>query len=106
MIAGKKNLRRNGLPWERKIAVFTGTKADFSTKSFDCQKDRLTNGPRCLCCGAKWFVLGSSGLQMLLTGTYERVLDEKLRLALPRTIRDVFRGVKQLVLTPGTDGSF
>jgi len=42
---------------------------------------------------------------MLLTGAYERALDEKLRLALPRTIREGFRGAKQLVLTPGTDGS-
>jgi len=42
---------------------------------------------------------------MLLTGTYERALDEKLRLALPRAIREALRGSKQLVLTPGTDGS-
>jgi len=42
---------------------------------------------------------------MLLTGNYERALDEKLRLALPRAIREAFRDTKQLVLTPGTDGS-
>jgi len=42
---------------------------------------------------------------MLLTGNYERSLDEKLRLALPRAIRESFRDTKQLVLTPGTDGS-
>jgi len=42
---------------------------------------------------------------MLLTGNHERALDEKLRLALPRAIREAFRDGKQLVLTPGTDGS-
>ena len=42
---------------------------------------------------------------MLLTGTYERTLDEKLRLALPKTLREVLTTDKQLVLTPGTDGS-
>jgi MraZ protein len=42
---------------------------------------------------------------MLLTGTYERSLDEKLRLALPRPLREAFCDEKQLVLTPGTDNS-
>jgi MraZ protein len=42
---------------------------------------------------------------LLLTGTYERTLDEKLRLAFPRTLREVLVAEKQLVLTPGTDGS-
>jgi len=42
---------------------------------------------------------------MVLTGTFERTLDDKLRLALPRTVREALRGSKQLVLTPGTDGS-
>ena len=42
---------------------------------------------------------------MLLTGTFERSLDEKLRLAMPKTLREAFRGEKQLLLTPGTDGS-
>src|SRR5262245_17755684 len=42
---------------------------------------------------------------MLLTGTYERTLDEKLRLALPKSLREVLHNEKQLVLTPGTDGS-
>src|SRR5881394_1480503 len=74
-------------------------------KVADCKKERLTNGPRCLCCGAKWLFLGRRGRQMLLTGNYERALDEKLRLALPRAIREALRGSKQLVLTPGTDGS-
>jgi len=41
---------------------------------------------------------------MLLTGTYERALDEKLRLALPKRLREAFAG-QVLVLTPGTDGS-
>jgi len=42
---------------------------------------------------------------MVLTGTYERSLDEKLRLAIPKAFRDAFASEKQLVLTPGTDGS-
>lgn len=42
---------------------------------------------------------------MLLTGSYERALDEKLRLALPKRLRDLLAGQGQLVLTPGTDGS-
>lgn len=42
---------------------------------------------------------------MLLTGAYERTIDEKLRLAMPRPFREAFENEKQLVLTPGTDGS-
>ena len=42
---------------------------------------------------------------MLLTGTYDRSLDEKLRLALPKPFREALAGEKQLLLTPGTDGS-
>ena len=42
---------------------------------------------------------------MLLTGTFERTLDEKLRLALPRALRELLAGQGQLILTPGTDGS-
>ena len=42
---------------------------------------------------------------MLLTGTFERSLDEKLRLALPKRFRELLVGQGQLVLTPGTDGS-
>jgi MraZ protein len=42
---------------------------------------------------------------MVLTGTYERQLDEKLRLAVPKAFREALASEKQLVLTPGTDGS-
>jgi len=42
---------------------------------------------------------------MVLTGTYERALDEKLRLAVPKSFRDALAKEEQLVLTPGTDGS-
>src|SRR5262245_4424249 len=42
---------------------------------------------------------------MVLTGTYERTLDEKLRLAVPKSFRDALSRDEQLVLTPGTDGS-
>lgn len=43
--------------------------------------------------------------KMLLTGRYDRALDDKLRLALPKPLRDVLAAEKQLILTPGTDGS-
>jgi MraZ protein len=42
---------------------------------------------------------------MLLTGNFQRTLDEKLRLALPKRFRESLSGQGQLVLTPGTDGS-
>jgi MraZ protein len=42
---------------------------------------------------------------MLLTGAYQRTLDDKLRLALPKSLREVLKNETQLVLTPGTDGS-
>jgi MraZ protein len=43
---------------------------------------------------------------MLLTGTYQRALDDKQRLALPKRFREVLAGDGQpLFLTPGTDGS-
>jgi MraZ protein len=45
------------------------------------------------------------GQTMLLTGTFERSLDEKLRLALPKPLREALSHEMQLLLTPGTDGS-
>ena len=49
--------------------------------------------------GGKW--------EMLLTGTFHRAVDEKLRFAIPREIRDEMKleegGV--LYIAPGTDGS-
>src|SRR5262245_25039209 len=48
---------------------------------------------------------GELWLKMVLTGAYERTLDEKLRLAMPKPFREAFEDEKQLVLTPGTDGS-
>ncbi|MEM7478051.1 MAG: division/cell wall cluster transcriptional repressor MraZ [Planctomycetota bacterium] len=39
---------------------------------------------------------------MLLTGTYRRTLDDKLRLAIPKQLREVLAEQK-LFLTPGTD---
>ena len=43
---------------------------------------------------------------MLLTGTYERSLDDKQRVALPKRFRDLLGPTDQtLFLTPGTDGS-
>lgn len=44
---------------------------------------------------------------MLLTGSYRRSLDDKLRLAIPKQLRDAcgFSDQTTLYLTPGTDGS-
>ncbi len=42
---------------------------------------------------------------MLLTGAYDRTIDQKLRLAMPKPFREAFEDERQLVLTPGTDGS-
>lgn len=44
---------------------------------------------------------------MLLTGTFRRSLDEKLRFALPRQLRDAMGAADAsvLYLAPGTDGS-
>lgn len=43
---------------------------------------------------------------MLLTGTYDRSLDDKQRLALPKRFRDLLAPEGEpLLLTPGTDGS-
>jgi len=44
---------------------------------------------------------------MLLTGTYDRTMDDKLRLALPRQLRDAFQDgdSEELFLAPGNEGS-
>jgi len=44
---------------------------------------------------------------MLLTGTFHRALDEKLRIAIPKPLRDALNCVPGggLYVTPGTDGS-
>jgi MraZ protein len=44
---------------------------------------------------------------MLLTGTFARTLDEKLRLAVPKRLREILEGSqsKVLYLAPGTDDS-
>jgi MraZ protein len=46
---------------------------------------------------------------MLLTGTFKRSLDEKLRIAIPKRIRDEFASGSAkptlLYIAPGTDGS-
>jgi len=44
-------------------------------------------------------------VDMLLTGNYERSLDEKLRLALPKRFRELLNSREPLVLTLGTDSS-
>ncbi len=44
---------------------------------------------------------------MLLTGTFRRAVDEKLRIAIPKPLRDALGALAKGVLyvTPGTDGS-
>jgi transcriptional regulator MraZ len=44
---------------------------------------------------------------MLLTGTFSRAVDEKLRVAIPKLLRDALGPLakKALYVTPGTDGS-
>ena len=46
---------------------------------------------------------------MLLTGTFKRSIDEKLRLAIPKRIRDSLeqdgKAASHLYIAPGTDGS-
>src|SRR5947209_4549940 len=44
---------------------------------------------------------------MLLTGTFLRAVDDKLRLAIPKRLRDalVGEGRPELYVTPGIDGS-
>jgi MraZ protein len=41
---------------------------------------------------------------MLLTGSYRRALDDKLRLAIPKPLRDQLQAEAPLYLTPGLDG--
>ena len=41
---------------------------------------------------------------MLLTGSYRRALDDKLRLAIPKPLRDQLPAESPLYLTPGLDG--
>ena len=41
---------------------------------------------------------------MLLTGSYRRALDDKLRLAIPKPLRDQLPADSPLYLTPGLDG--
>ena len=44
---------------------------------------------------------------MLLTGTFSRAIDEKLRVAIPKPLREAMGPLakKALYVTPGTDGS-
>lgn len=43
---------------------------------------------------------------MLLTGEFQRAIDEKCRVAIPKPLREAFGGeAKTLFVTPGTDGS-
>ena len=44
--------------------------------------------------------------KMPLTGTFERTIDEKLRLAVPKPFKDIFqvKGTDELFLAPGNEG--
>ncbi len=44
-------------------------------------------------------------MKTLLTGTFLRSLDEKLRMAIPKKIRDALGGELVVYIAPGTDGS-
>ena len=48
---------------------------------------------------------GSKWEKMLLTGTHERTLDDKNRLALPKRVREVLGEAATLFVTPGPDKS-
>src|SRR5262245_43244293 len=49
--------------------------------------------------GRRW------GVEMLLTGTHPRTLDEKKRLTLPKRIRELLGEPAALFVTPGPDQS-
>ena len=42
---------------------------------------------------------------MLLTGTFPRAIDEKLRIAIPKQLREALGASSTLFVVPGTDGS-
>ena len=67
-------------------------------------RDSVDGGNHVGMLGPLWGKMGST--EMVLTGTFERTLDEKLRFALPKGLRQQFSGKGDvLYLTPGTDGS-
>jgi MraZ protein len=57
--------------------------------------------------GPSWETVGESGNAMLLTGTFVRTVDEKLRVAIPKSLKAALEeaGEGPLYMTPGTDGS-
>src|SRR5580704_12292010 len=57
-----------------------------------------------------WKQVGESGARwgnrtMLLTGTHERTLDDKKRMALPKRVRELLQEPTTLFVTPGPDQS-
>lgn len=42
---------------------------------------------------------------MLLTGSFQRAIDEKQRIVIPKPLREALGDVQTLYVTPGTDGS-
>lgn len=62
-------------------------------------------------CGSKWDPLCCTDNRtincMLLTGTYHRTLDEKHRVAVPKSLRDAFNSSESgtIFLAPSTDGA-
>jgi MraZ protein len=53
-------------------------------------------------CGEMWRKMGA--YFMLLTGSFRRALDDKLRLAVPKPLREQLTPGEPLFLTPGLDG--
>lgn len=49
-----------------------------------------------------WFVY--FGVVLVFTGTFERVLDEKSRIVLPKRLRTILEDDWELYLTPGSEG--
>ena len=56
--------------------------------------------------GTLWGNVGQSGAAMLLTGTFARTLDDKLRVAIPKQFRATLVGSADspIYLAPGNDG--
>src|SRR5262245_26105333 len=52
--------------------------------------------------GRQWGIMGAT--VMLFTGSFHRALDDKLRLAIPKSLREQLTPGEPLYLTPGLDG--
>lgn len=71
------------------------------------EENRLDGNSERTRLGALWGRVGKCGRTMLLTGSFARSLDEKLRLAIPKRLREAMKQPDggALYLAPGTDES-